>query len=179
MGKEVSTFGVTGRPSNRPNNLLGFVVCAGILAAINIYISPQINLAECALCTVTRLTFVAMAGLFFLGFIFNSISWLQRLFSAFNLLLITLAVIAIMRNLAQESRTAADQCSQPVIDVLQINNLNDIISAYQNASVCPVQEWQLGVLSYAHLSLIALAGLTVVVWKLMTKKSRRRDAFFR
>ncbi|WP_261842075.1 disulfide bond formation protein B [Aliamphritea ceti] len=178
MGKEVSIFGVTGRPSYRSNNLLGFVVCAGILAAINIYINPQINLTECALCTVTRLTFVAMAGLFFLGFIFNSIGWLQRLFSVFNLLLIALAAIASMRNLAQESRTAAEQCSQPIINVLNINNLDSVVSAYQKASVCPVQDWQLGVLSYAHLSLIALAGLTVVVWKLMTKKARR-DAFFR
>nr|WP_243431932.1 disulfide bond formation protein B [Aliamphritea spongicola] len=178
MGKEVSTFGVTGRPSYRSNNLLGFVICACLLAAINIYISPLINLAECALCTVTRLTLVAMAGLFFLGFIFNSMAWLQRLFSIFNLLLITLAATASIRNLAQESRTAAEQCTQPVVDVLKINNLEGILAAYQNASVCQVQEWQLGVLSYAHLSLIALAGLTVVVWKLMTKKAPR-DTFFR
>ncbi len=178
MGKEVSTFGVTGRPSYRSNNLLGFVICAGILGAINIYISPLLNLAECALCTVTRLTFVAMAGLFFLGFIFNSSVWLQRLFSIISLLLIALTATASIRNLAQESRTATEQCIQPVVDVLKINNLDSIIAAYQNASVCPVQEWQLGVLSYAHLSLIALAGLTVVVWKIMTKKVRR-DTFFR
>lgn len=54
----MSTFGVSGKPSYRSANALGFLLSAGSLAATAIYLAPIADLENCTLCSVIRLMLV-------------------------------------------------------------------------------------------------------------------------
>ncbi len=175
----MSTFGVTGRPSYRTNNALGFLICAGTLAFANLYIEPIVSLETCALCTLIRLILLAMAGLFLLGYLLNASTLLQRLFSALNIGLIATGIITILLNLSTPAAPElAASCKQEAMSLINSMPLQDaLFTALGNASRCPDLAWNLSGVSFAHLALAVFIVLFIVVWKLLTKKTRR-NLFF-
>ncbi|MEH6579406.1 MAG: disulfide bond formation protein B [Amphritea sp.] len=171
----MSTFGITGRPSYRTNNALGFFICAAILAFANLYIEPVISLDNCALCTLVRLILLVMAGLFMLGFLFNSSTLLQRLFSVLNFSLIITGIATVILNLTNATKNDLQaSCKQDPVALFDSLPFQDaLVTTLGNASNCPDLQWNFSGLSFAHISLATFMVLFIVVWKLVTKKQRR------
>ena len=173
----MSTVGVSGKPSYRSNNTLGFFICVISLAVAEVYIEPLIAQSNCALCSVVRIILLLMAGLFLIGFLVNRSFYFQRLLATLHLLLITAGLVTIVRSLFADSSTVADSCQLSTSALLEKGSLNALLTTFNNAGICPVPDWQLYQLSVAHLSLIILLVLLLIVWKIMIKKAQR-NLFF-
>jgi disulfide bond formation protein DsbB len=173
----VSTFEVSGKPSYRSNNLLGFLICVASLAVTEIYIEPLIDQSNCALCSVIRIILLLMAGFFLLGFLINRSVYFQRLLATLHLLLIAGGLVTIVRSLFADTSDISESCQQSTSVLLEKGSLNALLTTLDNAGICPVPDWQFYQLNVAHLSLIILLILLVVVWKIMIKKPQR-NLFF-
>ncbi|WP_432470503.1 disulfide bond formation protein B [Amphritea sp. HPY] len=176
----MSTLDVSGRPSYRLNNAFGFIICALLLATVSLYIEPHTTLANCALCTVVRALLLAMSGAFLLGFLLNFSRLIQLLLSVINMVLLLTGIVTIIRyTLTPITEVPAPSCNQAVLAQLDASPPQDVLlSALNNAIICPGPQWNLYGVSFAQLSLAAFVILFLVVWKLMTKK-QKRDLSFR
>lgn len=175
----MSTLDVSGRPSYRSNNALGFFICAVLLAAISLYIEPQTSLANCALCTLVRAILLAMSGVFLLGFVLNFSRLIQLFLSVINMILLFTGIVTIIRNtLTPITETPAPSCNQVVLEQLENVPPQEVLfGALNNAVSCPGSSWNLYGVSFTQLSLAAFIILLVVVWKLMSKKQKRKLSF--
>lgn len=173
----MSTFGVSGKPSYRSTNALGFLLSAGPLAAITIYLAPVADLEGCALCSLIRLTLVCMAGLYLVGFLLN-FRLLQRLFGLIHLLLLGTGIVTLVRHLIAVAETAPPACTQNATTLFTGNPGPDtLIAVLNNAALCDGLNWNIGGLGFAHFALLVFILLLIVVWKILTKKPPR-NLFF-
>ncbi|WP_299204235.1 disulfide bond formation protein B [uncultured Amphritea sp.] len=173
----MSTFGVSGKPSYRSNNILGFLICVTSLTVTEIYIEPLIAQSNCALCSVVRIILLLMTGLFLLGFLLNRSVYLQRFLATLHLLLITGGLVTVVRSLFADTSNMADSCELSTSVLLEKGTANALLITLDNAGSCPFPDWQFYQLNVVHLSLIILLILLVVVWKIMIKKPQR-NLFF-
>lgn len=171
----MSTFDVSGKPSYRSNNALGFFLCVTSLTAAEIYIDPLIAQSDCALCTVIRLILLLMSGLFLLSFLINRVYW-QRFVAVFHLLLIGSAMVTTLRSLFVTDDNLPDSCSLGSLPHEQ-GSFDALLTTLHNASVCPYPDWHIYQLSVAHLSLILMLILLIIVWKIVIKKPQK-NLFF-
>lgn len=173
----MSTFGVSGKPSYRSNNALGFLICVLSLTATELYIEPYITEANCALCTIIRLILVIMTGLFLVSFLLNRSMIFQRLAAVLHLLLITSGIITAVRSLFADQDDLSSACNLNSTTLHEQASFSALWTTLDNAANCPYPAWQIYQLNVAHLSLILMLVLLVAVWKILIKK-QQRNLFF-
>ena len=173
----MSTFEVSGKPSYRSNNILGFLICVASLAVAEVYIEPLIAQSNCALCTVVRIIMLLMAGLFMFGFILNRSVYAQRFLASLHLLLIIVGLVTIVRSLFVDTSNLSSSCQLSTSLLLEKGTLNALLTTLENAGSCPFPDWQFYQLNVAHLALIMMLILLIIVWKIMIKKPQR-NLFF-
>lgn len=172
----MSTFGVSGKPSYRSANALGFLLSAGSLAATAIYLAPIADLENCTLCSVIRLMLVVMAGLYLLGFILN-IRLLQRLFGLIHLALLSTGIVTLVRHLIT-AETPAASCSGTTTSLFtNAPTPENLLTLLNDAALCPGLAWTIGGVGVAHLALLLYIVLLGIVWKILTKKQPRQLFF--
>lgn len=173
----MSTFGVSGKPSYRSNNILGFLICVASLVVTEVYIEPLIAQSNCALCSVVRIILLLMAGLFLLGFLLNRSVYVQRFLATLHLLLIIGGLVTAVRSLFTDTSNLMESCALSTSVLLEKGSVNALLTTLNNAGSCPFPDWQFYQLNVAHLSLIIMLILLVVVWRIMIKKPQR-NLFF-
>ncbi|MBU2967345.1 disulfide bond formation protein B [Amphritea sp. 2_MG-2023] len=173
----MSNFGVSGKPSYRSNNALGFFICVASLAVAQAYIDPLIAQSDCALCSVIRIILLLMSGLFLISFLINRSVYFQRFVAVIHLLLITGGVITTLRSLFVDPDNLSSSCELSTSSLLEQGSFNSFLTTLNNAATCPYPDWQVYQLSVAHLSLILMLVLLVIVWKIVIKKPQR-NLFF-
>jgi len=175
----LSNLDLSGKVSYRSNNTVGFLICALLLAAASLYIDPLSPLSDCALCTLVRTLLVAMAGIFVLGFLLNGSKLIQRFLSAINIVLCLTGIVTVVRHLISvKTDDLPESCSMSLMQMIdQLTPQQAIFNTLNNAVYCPGSDWKLFNIGFAELSIAAFIILLAVVWKLMTKKTKRKLTF--
>lgn len=144
-------------------NLIGFLVCIGLLAAA-LYYQYVDNLEPCPLCIFQRLSFSILAILFLLAFLLNPINIGRKIFMLFMLLAGAFGIAVAGRHLWLQS-LPADQvpsCGPGLDYMVEVFPLSEVIGkVFSGSGECAEIDWTFLTLSMPAWSLIWLVILVL------------------
>ena len=161
--------------SRRNLNLLGFLVCVGLLA-FALYVQGVLRVEPCPLCIFQRIGIAACAVFFLLAWVHNPTSWGARVYA----LLIVLAALATMAVAARHvwiqhlPEDAVPSCGAGLSFLLEEFPVADVIRKVLTGSgECHQVNWVFLGLSMPTWVLLAAAALgTLGAWANLGAKRR-------
>ena len=152
-------------------NFLCFIAVLMLLAGAS-YLQHVKGLQPCPLCMVQRLAFIAMAGLFFLGIILPSISWVVKVHNGLIFIVAALGLAAALRQLwLLHFMPPLSDCGADFFYLLQHLPFNQLLTEIlQGQGDCAKESWRLLGVSLPAWSAIDIAAfMLIVVWQMFRR----------
>lgn len=165
----------------RPVCILGFLVCAGLLA-FALYMEHVLLLEPCPLCWLQRFVFVGFAFVFIVCAIHNPRAWGRYLYALVFAVLTLLGVALAGRQLWLQSLPpeAQPECGLGITYKLDSEPLLDVIAwAARGTGDCAQVQWTFLGISIPGWTFIAFLLLGILVIVSLLRSPRGERAIFR